>query len=100
MKNLRFINTTTAGKSESRCINNPIVTMSTTEKKKKKQVWIWTENKLVMTAAVERGWNTFIFTSLHRHLATDWSCKSFWILHGSKSLISRLFFMFKFKFIT
>ncbi|KAK1432853.1 hypothetical protein QVD17_09755 [Tagetes erecta] len=46
-----------------------IVTMS----KKKKQVWIWTENKQVMTAAVERGWNTFIFSSLHRQIASDWS---------------------------
>ncbi|KAI3784815.1 hypothetical protein L1987_43920 [Smallanthus sonchifolius] len=47
--------------------------MSTENKKKKKEVWIWTENKQVMTAAVERGWNTFIFSSLHRQLATDWS---------------------------
>ncbi|KAI3691251.1 hypothetical protein L2E82_49512 [Cichorium intybus] len=26
-----------------------------------------------MTAAVERGWNKFIFSSIHRQLATDWS---------------------------
>ncbi|KAI3726088.1 hypothetical protein L1987_65885 [Smallanthus sonchifolius] len=51
-----------------------IAAMSTeNKKKKKKEVWIWTENKQVMTAAVERGWNTFIFSSLHRQLATDWS---------------------------
>ncbi|KAJ0527052.1 putative 3-dehydroquinate synthase II [Helianthus annuus] len=55
----------------SRC---PIVTMSTNNKqKKKKEVWIWTNNKQVMTAAVERGWNTFIFSSIHRQIATDWS---------------------------
>ncbi|XP_024977690.1 uncharacterized protein LOC112515238 isoform X2 [Cynara cardunculus var. scolymus] len=48
-----------------------LVVLST--EKKKKEVWIWTENKQVMTAAVERGWNTFVFSSLHRQLATDWS---------------------------
>uniref|UniRef100_A0A7N0VKL9 3-dehydroquinate synthase n=1 Tax=Kalanchoe fedtschenkoi TaxID=63787 RepID=A0A7N0VKL9_KALFE len=36
-----------------------------------KQVWVWTENKAVMTAAVERGWNTFLFSS--PELAQDWS---------------------------
>ncbi|XP_054803143.1 uncharacterized protein LOC129306527 isoform X2 [Prosopis cineraria] len=41
--------------------------------KKSKRVWIWTKNKQVMTAAVERGWDTFIFSPQHRHLATDWS---------------------------
>ncbi|KAJ9561994.1 hypothetical protein OSB04_007154 [Centaurea solstitialis] len=41
--------------------------------KKKKEVWIWTEKKEVMTAAIERGWSTFLFSSLHRQLATDWS---------------------------
>ncbi|KAL8251265.1 hypothetical protein R6Q59_034958 [Mikania micrantha] len=52
-----------------------IVMMSAenTKKKKKKEVWIWTENKQVMTAAVERGWDTFIFSSLHRQIAADWS---------------------------
>ncbi|GKD46060.1 3-dehydroquinate synthase, prokaryotic [Tanacetum coccineum] len=50
------------------------VTMSMdNSNKKKKQVWIWTENKQVMTSAVERGWNTFLFDTLRRHLATDWS---------------------------
>ncbi|WCJ20788.1 3-dehydroquinate synthase [Euphorbia peplus] len=38
-----------------------------------KKVWIWTENKAVMTASVERGWNTFIFCSEQRQLANDWS---------------------------
>ncbi|KAK4794661.1 hypothetical protein SAY86_012655 [Trapa natans] len=37
----------------------------------RKKVWIWTENKNVMTAAVERGWNTFLFSC--RELADDWS---------------------------
>lgn len=44
---------------------------------KSKRVWIWTESKQVMTAAVERGWNTFIFLSNHRQLAIDWSSFSF-----------------------
>ncbi|XP_062106680.1 uncharacterized protein LOC133818015 isoform X1 [Humulus lupulus] len=38
-----------------------------------KRVWLWTENKEVMTAAVERGWNTFLFSSLSRELADEWS---------------------------
>ncbi|EXB94290.1 3-dehydroquinate synthase [Morus notabilis] len=38
-----------------------------------KRVWIWTENKQVMTAAVERGWNTFIFSPESRKLSDDWS---------------------------
>ncbi|KAM5581445.1 hypothetical protein ABKV19_010590 [Rosa sericea] len=37
----------------------------------KKTVWVWTESKQVMTAAVERGWNTFVFQS--QKLADDWS---------------------------
>ncbi|XP_042505300.1 uncharacterized protein LOC122081937 [Macadamia integrifolia] len=40
---------------------------------KSKRVWVWTESKQVMTAAVERGWNTFIFASSNRALASDWS---------------------------
>ncbi|XP_052189236.1 uncharacterized protein LOC127799335 [Diospyros lotus] len=47
--------------------------MSSPSKKKKKKVWIWTENKQVMTAAVERGWNTFLFPSHSRDLAQQWS---------------------------
>ncbi|KAL3525952.1 hypothetical protein ACH5RR_014324 [Cinchona calisaya] len=43
----------------------------------KKLVWIWTENKQVMTTAVERGWNTFVFPSNRRHLATEWSSIAF-----------------------
>ncbi|CAK8533552.1 unnamed protein product [Lathyrus sativus] len=41
--------------------------------RKSKKVWIWTKNKQVMTAAVERGWNTFIFPSNLPQLANDWS---------------------------
>lgn len=40
-----------------------------------KRVWVWTESKQVMTAAVERGWNTFVFPSQSRELADEWSCK-------------------------
>ncbi|XP_010554031.1 PREDICTED: uncharacterized protein LOC104823933 [Tarenaya hassleriana] len=38
-----------------------------------KKVWIWTESKAAMTAAVERGWNTFIFESKNYKLAEEWS---------------------------
>lgn len=37
-----------------------------------KQVWVWTENKHVMTAAVERGWDTFLFHSTDKSIADDW----------------------------
>lgn len=40
----------------------------------KKTVWVWTENRQVMTAAVERGWSTFLFGS--KDLGKDWSCES------------------------
>ncbi|KHG24985.1 3-dehydroquinate synthase [Gossypium arboreum] len=40
-----------------------------------KKVWIWTENSQVMTAAVERGWDTFIFSSQNQGLANEWSSK-------------------------
>ncbi|KAF8087762.1 hypothetical protein N665_0568s0023 [Sinapis alba] len=38
-----------------------------------KKVWIWTECKEVMTTAVERGWNTFVFSSDNLKLSDDWS---------------------------
>nr|KAJ0186430.1 hypothetical protein LSAT_V11C900474330 [Lactuca sativa] len=60
------------GKHISRFRSGVIVTMSM-EKKKEEEVWIWTENKQVMTTTVERGWTTFIFSSIHSQLATDWS---------------------------
>ncbi|KAL6552998.1 hypothetical protein OROGR_006840 [Orobanche gracilis] len=40
---------------------------------RKKKVWIWTEKKEVMTAAVESGWNTFIFRSHRREVSAEWS---------------------------
>ncbi|XP_043704679.1 3-dehydroquinate synthase homolog isoform X2 [Telopea speciosissima] len=43
------------------------------QQSKSKRVWVWTESKQVMTTAVERGWNTFIFSSSNRALASDWS---------------------------
>lgn len=43
---------------------------------KAKKVWIWTECKEVMTVAVERGWNTFIFSSDNRELSDEWSCNN------------------------
>lgn len=42
--------------------------------RRSKKVWIWTECKEVMTVAVERGWNTFLFTSDNRQLSDEWSC--------------------------
>lgn len=45
-----------------------------TDHTKSKKVWIWTKNKQVITAAVERGWNTFIFPSHLPQLASDCSC--------------------------
>ncbi|KAK9925110.1 hypothetical protein M0R45_033450 [Rubus argutus] len=47
------------------------VASTTTSYGKSKTVWVWTESKQVMTAAVERGWNTFVFRS--QKLADDWS---------------------------
>ncbi|KAF2533705.1 hypothetical protein F2Q70_00032179 [Brassica cretica] len=38
-----------------------------------KKVWIWTECKEVMTTAVERGWNTFVFSLDNLQLSYDWS---------------------------
>ncbi|XP_006649470.1 3-dehydroquinate synthase homolog isoform X2 [Oryza brachyantha] len=37
----------------------------------KKTIWVWTTNRQVMTAAVERGWSTFLFGS--KDLGKDWS---------------------------
>ncbi|XP_041004537.1 3-dehydroquinate synthase homolog isoform X2 [Juglans microcarpa x Juglans regia] len=48
-------------------------TSSSGSYEKSKSVWIWTENKEVLTASVERGWNTFVFSSRHRQLAHEWS---------------------------
>ncbi|XP_038903473.1 3-dehydroquinate synthase homolog [Benincasa hispida] len=45
--------------------------MSPTEASK--GVWIWSECQQVMTAAVERGWSTFIFSPHNTELADEWS---------------------------
>ncbi|MED6206753.1 hypothetical protein PIB30_029728 [Stylosanthes scabra] len=59
-------------------IATPIVAASTSmnnseSKSKSKTVWIWTTTPLVMTCALERGWNTFIFSSQNQTLAHHWS---------------------------
>ncbi|XP_021297671.1 uncharacterized protein LOC110426708 [Herrania umbratica] len=51
--------------------------VSTSLYEQSKRVWIWTENSQVMTAAVERGWNTFIFSSQNQGLANEWSSIAF-----------------------
>ncbi|KAA0053750.1 3-dehydroquinate synthase-like protein [Cucumis melo var. makuwa] len=38
-----------------------------------KGVWIWSECQEVMTAAVERGWSTFIFSPHNTELAHEWA---------------------------
>ncbi|KAF5191509.1 3-dehydroquinate synthase [Thalictrum thalictroides] len=55
--------------------SNSLKTISSSSRNEQqpKLVWIWTENKQVMTTAVERGWNTFLFTSQNKQLANDWS---------------------------
>lgn len=62
--------------------------------KKKKQVWIWTENKQVMTTAVERGWNTFVFPKNRQDIANEWSCKLIfycsYFLCDDLSLVSKI----------
>ncbi|KAL5722684.1 hypothetical protein ACHQM5_006174 [Ranunculus cassubicifolius] len=49
------------------------ITSQESSSRNEKLVWIWTENKHVMTTAVERGWNTFIFTSHNKSLANEWA---------------------------
>ncbi|KAG6543502.1 hypothetical protein Mapa_015172 [Marchantia paleacea] len=44
--------------------------------KLEKKVWVWTQNKEVMTASVERGWNTFVFTPETENLADSWQSLS------------------------
>nr|AXF38106.1 3-dehydroquinate synthase [Bergenia purpurascens] len=61
------------GKCNSKRQHNCCVTMCSETYTQSKQVWIWTESKPVMTAAVERGWSTFIFSSHLRELADEWS---------------------------
>lgn len=42
-----------------------------------KTVWVRTNSKDVMTAAVEGGWSTFIFTPESMDLAHEWTCRCF-----------------------
>jgi len=42
-----------------------------------KTVWVWTKSKDVMTASVEGGWSTFIFTPETMYLAYEWTCRCF-----------------------
>ncbi|CAM0871510.1 unnamed protein product [Alopecurus aequalis] len=49
----------------------PCIRMCASPAGSKKTVWVWTENRQVMTAAVERGWSTFLFGS--KELSKDWS---------------------------
>ncbi|KAF7802961.1 3-dehydroquinate synthase [Senna tora] len=76
------------------------MTSSSETSKKSKRVWIWTQNKHVMTAAVERGWDTFVFSSHYPQLARDWSsiaviCPLFigegGIFDGQKNRVARVF---------
>lgn len=39
-----------------------------------KTVWVWTKSKDVMTASIEGGWSTFIFTPDTKDLAHEWAC--------------------------
>ncbi|XP_010917004.1 uncharacterized protein [Elaeis guineensis] len=58
---------------------NSRITMSSSvgadRHERSKLVWVWTESRQVMTAAVERGWSTFIFGSEppSKELANEWS---------------------------
>lgn len=38
-----------------------------------KTVWVWTKSKDVMTASVEGGWSTFVFTPETKGLANEWT---------------------------
>ncbi|KAL2523108.1 3-dehydroquinate synthase [Forsythia ovata] len=71
-------NSTKIKERRTRFHSSPFVTIAmcacnSSSKSQTKKVWIWTENKQIMTAAVERGWNTFIFSSNRRDLALEWS---------------------------
>ncbi|KAL9233769.1 hypothetical protein vseg_008724 [Gypsophila vaccaria] len=55
------------------CFKTVSNSATNTMEEETKLVWIWTDNKQVMTTAVERGWNTFVFDSSSAELARDWS---------------------------
>ncbi|XP_004302345.1 PREDICTED: uncharacterized protein LOC101295727 [Fragaria vesca subsp. vesca] len=69
----RLISSHNRHSMEAKATQNSSVASSSTMsfRSSKKTVWVWTESKQVMTAAVERGWNTFVFQS--QKLADDWS---------------------------
>lgn len=58
--------------------------MSPTPSEASKGVWVWSENRQVLTAAVERGWTTFLFSPHNRELAHQWSCKLAFALSSSE----------------
>ncbi|KAH9545507.1 hypothetical protein CY35_12G051600 [Sphagnum magellanicum] len=63
-------------KGGSRYDNTSVVIsgkMRTAEEATKKAVWVWTKNKDVMTASVEGGWTTFVFTPDTKELANQWT---------------------------
>lgn len=72
-KNCRYSDFSLNFSSKERTFPRAARMCAFTSSKSKKTVWIWTENKQVMTAAVERGWNTFIFPSYLQDLALEWS---------------------------
>ncbi|CAL1392098.1 unnamed protein product [Linum trigynum] len=49
------------------------ILVSEMSSERSKKVWILTQSKQVMTSAVERGLNTFLFFPQHRFLAEEWS---------------------------
>ena len=51
------------------------VTMGLVADQGKKAVWVWTKSKDVMTASIERGWDTFVFTQKTQPLCEEWKCK-------------------------
>ena len=53
----------------------------------KKSVWMWTKSKDVMTASIERGWDTFIFTPATQHLCEEWKCKLIYQLHPALFIV-------------
>ncbi|KAA8530338.1 hypothetical protein F0562_005047 [Nyssa sinensis] len=74
-RSCRLINCALNGKRKAQFQTNSCIAMCTSSSSmmSKKLVWLWTENKQVMTTAVERGWNTFVFSSRSRDLANEWS---------------------------
>ena len=63
------------------------VTMALARGEGKKSVWMWTKSKDVMTASIERGWDTFIFTPETQHLCEEWKCKLIYQLHPSPFIL-------------